>query len=179
MIRITAWFVALLLCTLFLGACVAGNDRGVIGHPESGVHLAFLSEGKDRPEQAPRPDTPSVTTLARGNWQPTQVIVPVDGVMSNRRFARQYRLVDETNRQKGGPPIALSALDDGGSTAVLQVVEAAVAGPAAMYEAVAMPFRMAFFVDPYEVVRTLPETHWRRELGAAQVITEGRGTAAK
>lgn len=165
--------VAASLAALFTGGCIRKNDRGEIGRAGSGVRLAFLDDGRDRPEALRKPDAPSVQGLTRANWEAVRMEVPVDGTYAYRRYARLYHMTDQTSRQRGGPVTALSALERSGPTRLTQALEAGAAFPLAAYDVVAMPFRM-ITAPPWEVVRALPEQHWRRELTGAQVAAEAR-----
>jgi hypothetical protein len=160
----------LALAAALLAGCAAGNDRALLGRASSGsVTLPFVADGRDRPEQPPRADVPSVTSLARANWRETTITAPVDGVYANPRYARAYRLTDQTNRQRAGAVTASNALESDGGTPWTQLAEGALAGPAAFYDALAMPFRM-LGSNPDDIVRALPDDHARTHVGVAQTL---------
>lgn len=89
-----------------LGGCVnTENARLGVG---ASTRLEGLTPGTEPHEW---PKGPSLTGLARDNWAPTVIEVPVHGVAHRPSYARNSRRARHIPRQRGESPTADSCLD--------------------------------------------------------------------
>ncbi len=99
------------LLPLAAAGCVSPeNDRMTIGQS---VRLEALS-----PQPAPTPPTPSeqvmapsITGISRANWQPTPILIPVDGTAHTPIYNRRITWADKTARQRNENPTAATSLE--------------------------------------------------------------------
>ncbi len=127
------------------------------------LHDTILMEalGPEGPGIALTSESPSVTQISRSEWEPTTILVPVDGTAHYPTYVRVFSTVEATRRQRGEYPTELSALDlDGGSESKQQ------------WEAVTQPFRaignallilprMIFYRRPWETLQSPREAYER------------------
>jgi len=168
-----------------VAGCAHSNDRSTVGHPDlAGAFrvAAFTDEGTGG--AVPVSDGPSLTGMSRADWAPATVLVPVDGVAALRTYAPRHHWTDETARQRGDYPTAVTALELDGATYWTQVAEGGAAPFLAFADAFALPFRMVM-AAPWREVRTIPEPYWRapvsipRRVGTASAPTEVTTTPAE
>ena len=119
---------ALLLGGCLLCGCTTGNERVALGNNSANNSLQ-LNEYRWQGEAAPPTSTgQSVTSLSRANWQPVQVIVPVDGLAQKPTYGSTRTWANDSARARGQMPTAVSALELEGSKPWAQRGEA-VASP--------------------------------------------------
>ncbi len=132
-----------LLCTAgLLGLTLAGcttdlNARTTIGAAQTLPALA--------PAEAAPPENAVTARLDRGDWEPIEFRVPVDGVVHAPLWRSGVSFDDDPARQHGLYPTAETALqlgEDGGVIARGMLVEPA----RTLFDLFAMPVRMVF--DP-------------------------------
>lgn len=164
--------LALTFLLILPGCWAPHNERITVGRHDSpqSVRLPEFNIA-DRPEKPIESDAASTTTLARGSWQPLTVYVPVDGAYAYPRYSRMHHWTRATSRQRGDPVTALSALELEGNTLPTRLAETAASGPLALYDGVLIVPRM-FFLPPWQEVRSLPESYWRRGPGVAVSLNE-------
>jgi hypothetical protein len=123
------------------------------------VHLdAFREPG--RPETPPGPDAPSITSIARTNWQPMVIVSPIDSVAATRTYAVNYIWSDATARQRGQSPTPVSSLELTGGSEMTQMWESLASAPIAFAGGVMILPRMITH-SPTREVRYFPEQYWR------------------
>jgi hypothetical protein len=103
--------LSLFICCLLAGGCVvAANDT--MGTGETVRLEAFAPQPKPSPATpAEQVIAPSLTGISRANWEPTQILIPVDGTAHHPIYARRTTWADKTARQRGMNPTATSALE--------------------------------------------------------------------
>ncbi|CAG1004660.1 hypothetical protein PHYC_03161 [Phycisphaerales bacterium] len=156
----------LALLLLLAGCQAPHNERITLGRHGDPAQSVLLAEFNipERQERPIQPDAASTPTLSRGSWQPTTVVVPVDGTYAYPRYARMHRWTRATSRQRGDPVSSVSALELEGNTLPTRIGETSASGPLAIWDGVLMIPRF-FFVAPWHEVRSLPESYWRTGTG--------------
>jgi hypothetical protein len=153
----TASLIALVLA----GCATPQNDRLTIGR---GVQLEVFYPA----EQALAPEggavlaeqTPTLVLVVRSNWEPTAIVVPVDGTAHRPLWHQRVHLTDATSRQRNEYPSPLSALElTGGSESQQQVEALANTGMAALD---ALLFLPSVVIYPPWRTRWSPAIAWER-----------------
>ncbi|MFO0857088.1 MAG: hypothetical protein U0640_07005 [Phycisphaerales bacterium] len=176
----SAYFVAFVLVagsvvgSAMSGCTAAGNSRPEVGDARFGqsrsVLVRSMSDYNARPEEKFSSDSPSVSGLSRAHWQPTTVIVPVDGVEGYPRYTREHPQALATARQRGEYPTEMTALELSGDTYSQRWNEALESPAWAIWQAVSMPYRF-IWVQPWEPTRHLPDQHWRAPVNTARITS--------
>lgn len=115
---------------MFAPACISPqNDRLTLGRvqsleafseqPPAGVIESVGTDLRTMP-----PVQPSIVALTRENWEPIEVLVPVDGTAHQPIYVKRVQVSDRTARQRRRVPTALSALEGVGGSTTQQQVEA-------------------------------------------------------
>ncbi len=163
----------ILLSASAMSSCTApGNSRPEVGDNRfdqgRSVLVRSMSDYNARPEEKRMADAPSVDGLSRAHWQPTTVIVPIDGVEGYPRFTREHPKALATARQRGEYPTEMSALELSGDTQQDQWQETIESPAWALLQAVSLPYRF-IWVQPWDSIRHLPDQHWRAPVNTARV----------
>ncbi|MBK9189800.1 MAG: hypothetical protein IPM33_12685 [Phycisphaerales bacterium] len=141
---------------LVLLGCAPSNERATLGEV---VAMEALAMTPTRPEGT-RDDQGSLTGLSRANWGRQAFLVPVDGTAGNTTYATSFSMIDDTARQRGQFPTAISALDTNDGFTAMQWAEAGASAPMAAWDFVLMGPRM-FRSAPWHEVRGPRDSYWR------------------
>lgn len=146
----------LLLVAAALTACVEHNRRTTLGDE---VELATISG-----DLAPIESAPDANVLDRSDWTNTRIVVPVDGTAARYTWRTHPTSgTDETPRQRGEFPTALSAVNTDEPHAEAQYGEAARTALTTTADTLWLP--IAIFVDPayhevYSPIESYDRSPW-------------------
>jgi hypothetical protein len=127
------------------------------------LHDTILMEalGPERPGIALTSESPSVTRIDRSGWEPTTVVVPVDGTAHFPTYVRVFSTVKETRRQRGEYATELSALDLDGGSESKQQLEAVTQPFRALGNALLILPRMIFYRRPWQTLQSPRQAYER------------------
>jgi hypothetical protein len=158
--------VALAGVALLAGCTKQQNDRILVGR---GTMLEAFAQAPgaaaETGEPALREQVPTLRGLDRGNWEPTLVLMPVDGTAHGPLYAKQWRLANQTARQRQEFPTALSALEQAGGSETQQQMEALVNPLLAASDVVLLPVRV--------ILQAPWATRWSPDVGYTRAWDAG------
>ena len=145
-----------LLAALALGACQSSNRGLRIGGE---VELASLDPAA--PEVGPVSSEPSLMGVARDNWQPRVVTVPVDQVWHTAVYGVSPAFTGETARQRGEHPTEATVLEMAGDASRGRRMLEGLAAPLyGLADVVLLPVRMVH-TPPWALVSSPREAYER------------------
>lgn len=111
----------LALCTLVATGCTnnanqrltIGDDIPLASFPPQVVEVQLDEAGEPLPPAQPADDTPTALGLDRSNFEPLMYRVPIDGTRHEFHGRDRLALTNETARQRGEFPTAVTALETG------------------------------------------------------------------
>jgi hypothetical protein len=103
---------------------------------------------------------PTVVSVDRSNWAPTELVVPVDGTAHKPVYAKRILWTDKTARQRDLYPTALSALELTGGSETEQQLEVPANWLASIVDIVLLPISV-FWQAPW-ATRWSPDEAYAR-----------------
>ncbi len=157
-----------------LGGCALHyNDSLAL---RDGVHLEALSP--HQPSAAPADDQPSVTSVEREGWEPSRILVPVDGTAHNPTYVRVRPKVQRMSRQLGDYPTEMSSLELPWNTAGIEAWDAVRQPFRALGNAILLPIRVVAYRWPWDVMQSPREYHERAwDTPSARPVVTGTAPA--